>query len=55
MRRIHSGRIALAEREWDVALIDRDTFPSTTVSTHLLYPNTLARLEKLGVLGMSRV
>ncbi len=42
--------IALAERGWDVALVDRDTFPSTTVSTHLLYPNTLARLEKLGVL-----
>ena len=41
---------ALAQRDWDVALIDRDTFPSTTVSTHLLYPNTLARLERLGVL-----
>jgi 2-polyprenyl-6-methoxyphenol hydroxylase-like FAD-dependent oxidoreductase len=46
--------IALAERGWDVALIDRDTFPSTTVSTHLLYPNTLARLEKLGVLDALR-
>ena len=43
--------IALAQQGWDVALVDRDTFPSTTVSTHLLYPNTLARLEKLGVLG----
>ena len=43
--------IALAQRGWDVALIDRDTFPSTTVSTHLLYPNTLARLDKLGVLS----
>ena len=42
--------IALAQRGWDVALVDRDTFPSTTVSTHLLYPNTLARLERLGVL-----
>ena len=41
---------ALAERDWDVAMVDRDTFPSTTVSTHLLYPNTLARLERLGVL-----
>ena len=41
---------ALAQRDWDVALIDRDSFPSTTVSTHLLYPNTLARLERLGVL-----
>lgn len=45
---------ALAQRGWDVALIDRDTFPSTTVSTHLLYPNTLARLEKLGVLDALR-
>ena len=42
---------ALAQRGWDVALIDRDTFPSTTVSTHLIYPNTLARLERLGVLN----
>jgi 2-polyprenyl-6-methoxyphenol hydroxylase-like FAD-dependent oxidoreductase len=42
--------IALAREGWDVALVDRDTFPSTTVSTHLLYPNTLARLERLGVL-----
>jgi len=42
--------IALAQRGWDVALIDRDRFPSTTVSTHLLYPNTVARLARLGVL-----
>jgi 2-polyprenyl-6-methoxyphenol hydroxylase-like FAD-dependent oxidoreductase len=41
---------ALAQRGWDVALIDRDTFPSTTISTHLIYPNTLARLDRLGVL-----
>jgi 2-polyprenyl-6-methoxyphenol hydroxylase-like FAD-dependent oxidoreductase len=43
---------ALAKQGWDVALIDRDTFPSTTVSTHLIYPNTLARLERLGVLDV---
>jgi 2-polyprenyl-6-methoxyphenol hydroxylase-like FAD-dependent oxidoreductase len=43
--------IALAERDWDVALVDRDTFPSTTVSTHLIYPNTIAKLERLGVLS----
>jgi 2-polyprenyl-6-methoxyphenol hydroxylase-like FAD-dependent oxidoreductase len=42
--------IALAERGWDVVMVDRDRFPSTTVSTHLLYPNTLARLDRLGVL-----
>ncbi len=41
---------ALAQSDWDVVMVDRDTFPSTTVSTHLLYPNTLARLERLGVL-----
>lgn len=42
--------IALAENGWDVALVDRDSFPSTTVSTHLLYPKTLVRLDRLGVL-----
>jgi len=42
--------IALAERGWDVALVDRDTFPSDTVSTHMMFPNTLAHLERLGVL-----
>jgi 2-polyprenyl-6-methoxyphenol hydroxylase-like FAD-dependent oxidoreductase len=41
---------ALAKRAWDVLLVDRDTFPSDTVSTHLVYPNTLARFEQLGVL-----
>jgi 2-polyprenyl-6-methoxyphenol hydroxylase-like FAD-dependent oxidoreductase len=45
---------ALAQRGWDVALVDRDTFPSTTVSTHLIFPNTLARLERLGVLDTLR-
>jgi 2-polyprenyl-6-methoxyphenol hydroxylase-like FAD-dependent oxidoreductase len=42
--------IALARRGWDVLVVDRDTFPSETVSTHFLYPNTLARFEQLGVL-----
>jgi 2-polyprenyl-6-methoxyphenol hydroxylase-like FAD-dependent oxidoreductase len=42
--------IALAERGWDVLVVDRDTFPSETVSTHFLYPNTVARLDQLGVL-----
>jgi 2-polyprenyl-6-methoxyphenol hydroxylase-like FAD-dependent oxidoreductase len=45
---------ALAERGWDVLMVDRDTFPSTTVSTHLLYPNTLANLDRLGVLDTLR-
>src|SRR5262249_12555644 len=46
--------IALADRGWDVVLVDRDTFPSTTVSTHLIYPNTIANLERLGVLDTLR-
>jgi 2-polyprenyl-6-methoxyphenol hydroxylase-like FAD-dependent oxidoreductase len=46
--------IALAERGWDVALVDRDRFPSDTVSTHLCYPNTVARFAQLGVLDRLR-
>src|SRR5690348_8433703 len=42
--------IALAERDWDVLVVDEDTFPSETVSTHFVYPNTIARWEQLGVL-----
>jgi 2-polyprenyl-6-methoxyphenol hydroxylase-like FAD-dependent oxidoreductase len=46
--------IALAERGWDVLVVDRDTFPSETVSTHFVYPNTVARFEQLGVLDTLR-
>ena len=46
--------IALAERGWEVALVDRDTFPSDTISTHMMFPNTLAHLERLGVLDTLR-
>src|SRR5215475_7231327 len=46
--------IALAQRGWDVLLVDRDTFPSDTVSTHIFYPNTLWRFEQLGVLDTLR-
>jgi flavin-dependent dehydrogenase len=46
--------IGLAERGWDVLLVDRDTFPSETISTHGLYPNTLARLDQLGVMDTLR-
>jgi 2-polyprenyl-6-methoxyphenol hydroxylase-like FAD-dependent oxidoreductase len=42
--------IELAERDWDVLLVDRDSFPSETVSTHFVYPNTVARFDQLGVL-----
>ena len=46
--------IALAKAGWDVALVDRDTFPSDTISTHMMFPNTLAALERLGVLDTLR-
>jgi 2-polyprenyl-6-methoxyphenol hydroxylase-like FAD-dependent oxidoreductase len=46
--------LSLVKRGWDVALIDRDTFPSETISTHLIFPNTLARFESLGVLDSLR-
>lgn len=42
--------IHLASAGLRVALIDRATFPSDTLSTHVVYPNTLARFEDLGVL-----
>ena len=37
----HAGRRVL--------LVDRDDFPSDTVSTHQLFPNSLALLDELGV------
>jgi 2-polyprenyl-6-methoxyphenol hydroxylase-like FAD-dependent oxidoreductase len=46
--------IALAKQGWDVTIVDRDTFPSDTISTHGLYPNTLARLEQFGVMDALR-
>lgn len=42
--------ILLAEQGASVAMLDRAVFPSDTVSTHVIYPNSLARLDKLGVL-----
>ncbi len=45
---------ALVDRDWKVVMVDRQTFPSTTLSTHLIYPNTLARLDQLGVLDTLR-
>jgi 2-polyprenyl-6-methoxyphenol hydroxylase-like FAD-dependent oxidoreductase len=46
--------LALAKRGWDVVMVDRDTLPSETVSTHFVFPNTLARFERLGVLDTLR-
>lgn len=42
--------ISLANRDWDVLAVDRDPFPSTTISTHGLWPSGVARLSELGVL-----
>jgi len=46
--------LSLAKRGWDVIVVDRDTFPSETISTHGVYPNTLARLDQLGVMDTLR-
>jgi 2-polyprenyl-6-methoxyphenol hydroxylase-like FAD-dependent oxidoreductase len=46
--------LALSRQGWDVTVVDRDTFPSDTISTHGLYPNSLARLEQLGVMDTLR-
>jgi 2-polyprenyl-6-methoxyphenol hydroxylase-like FAD-dependent oxidoreductase len=46
--------IGLARQGWDVLLVDHASFPSTTISTHGLWPNGLARLEALGVLDTLR-
>lgn len=40
----------LAEEGWRVLLVDREPPPADTLSTHCLFPNTLARLRELGAL-----
>ena len=40
----------LARDGWKVLLVDKARFPSDTVSTHFMFPNTLARFESLGIL-----
>jgi 2-polyprenyl-6-methoxyphenol hydroxylase-like FAD-dependent oxidoreductase len=42
--------IGLASRSWDVLVVDRAEFPSTTISTHGLWPSGVARLNELGIL-----
>jgi 2-polyprenyl-6-methoxyphenol hydroxylase-like FAD-dependent oxidoreductase len=44
--------IELARAGWDVLLIDRDEFPSDTLSTNGVWPNGLARLDALGALDL---
>ena len=43
--------VGLARRDWSVLVVDRDPFPSTTISTHGVWPNGVARLDELGVLA----
>lgn len=40
----------LAEQGWSVLLVDREPPPADTLSTHMMFPNTLARLAELGAL-----
>ena len=40
----------LAEQGWRVLLLDREPPPANVLSTHCLFPNTLARLAELGAL-----
>jgi len=40
----------LARAGWKVLIVDKATFPSDTVSTHFMFPNTLERLDSLGIL-----
>ena len=42
--------IALARQGATVALIDRAALPSDTISTHVIYPNTIERLDRIGAL-----
>lgn len=40
--------IHLARHGLRVAMVDRASFPSDVLSTHVIYPNTIARLDALG-------
>ena len=42
--------IRLAQAGRKVAIVDRASFPSATTSTHVIYPKTIANLDRLGVL-----
>lgn len=41
----------LARKGYRVLLVDRATFPSDTVSTHVVHPRAVAALERWGLLG----
>ena len=42
--------IQLARGGWKVAVVDKARFPSDTLSTHVIFPDGLARLDDLGAL-----
>jgi uncharacterized protein (TIGR03083 family) len=42
--------IRLARAGWRVAVVDKARFPSDALSTHVLFPDGVARLDELGVL-----
>src|SRR5215217_1949330 len=46
--------IRLARAGWRVALVDKATFPSDTLSTHIVFPDGIAELDDLGALGRLR-
>lgn len=43
--------IDLARGGWRVAVVDRARFPSDTLSTHVVFPDGVARLARLGALA----
>src|ERR1700744_1939137 len=44
----------LARQGYRVLLLDRATFPSDTISTHLIQPTGIAALNRGGLLGQLR-
>jgi uncharacterized protein (TIGR03083 family) len=44
--------VRLARGGWRVAVIDKARFPSDTVSTHVVFPDGVARLDDLGALEL---
>jgi 2-polyprenyl-6-methoxyphenol hydroxylase-like FAD-dependent oxidoreductase len=43
--------LELARAGWRVLMVERDELGSDTLSTHALFPNSIARLEELGVMA----
>jgi uncharacterized protein (TIGR03083 family) len=44
--------IRLARGGWRVAVVDKARFPSDTLSTHVVFPDGVARLDELGALEL---